>query len=767
MNVARFTLKLSSSTFAVAASIATATPANAAQAPEQPVQASSNGGQLQDQAGKPSGGSAEASSTAPYGGEIVITAQRRAENLQKVPLTINAVNGQALTNAGILDTENLQAVIPGLVVNNIGANSSIYLRGVGSRAANAGLEPSTATYQDDRYIAGSQGNLFELMDVERVEVVKGPQGVLFGRNATAGAIRVITNDVQSDFGGYAQASYGNYNEYQLRGTLNVPFSPFAGMRLSAMTHHRDGFEKNLVDTGRSRMNDEEISAIRAKFKAEPTSNIVLHLTVDASREDDSNNLATVVLPPYELSTLTATGAITGKKRGEFASAISSKQKQRTFGSEFRADFDVGFADFASITTYAKNRTGYPMDYDGTNVVATDINKLEARNRTFTQEVQLVSKGNDRLEWLVGANYYDNKASIETILDTPIGRLTPNGHQTAWTKSYAAFGQLTWHLNDQFALIGGGRFTDDNIRVLLDQVPGVINALPLNLLPFRDKVSFKKFTPKAAIQWNIDSERMVYASYSRGFKSGGFSNPATPPNVIVEPEVLDNYEVGLKGTAGRSLSFALSAFYYDYKNLQVSSSVIANGVPITLTTNAADASVKGAELEATYRPLSNLNFSAAVSYLHGRYDNYPSAIAPFYRADTANPGNGLGMVTGVSIDASGRRMLRMPQWSGSVTANYQAPVRGGSLEASATYSFKSSYDFDFVETPNTRNLRQPGFGLLSGTIGYRLDAGDWKLSAYGTNLLNAKYFVFRQAGSTGVIATFGEPRTYGLRLEKSF
>lgn len=700
-------------------------------------------------------------------GDIVVTAQRRSESLQKVPLTINAVGEQFLRNAGIADSRALQAVIPGLVVNNIGANSSIYLRGVGSRAANAGLEPSTATYQDDRYIAGSQGNLFELMDVERVEVVKGPQGVLFGRNATAGAIRVITKDVAGDFGGNVQASYGNYNDYRVQGTVNLPLGDNAGLRVSAMTHQRDGFEKNLIATGRRRMNDKNVSAIRAKLKVEASDRITLRLTLDGSRQDDSNGLATNVLPPYNLSTLTATGAITGRRQGEFASAITTNQRQRTFGASFRADFDVDFADFASITTYGDNKSAFPIDFDGTSVAATDLDKLSTRNQTFTQEVQLVSKGGDAFDWLIGANYYDNEGFIQTIITTPTLRLTPNGHQTAWTKSYAAFGQLTWHLNDQISLIAGGRYTHDRIRLLLEQVPGVTNALPLNLLPFRDAVTFKKFTPKAAVQWNIDSERMLYASYSRGFKSGGFSNPATPPNMVVKPEVLDNYEIGLKGTVGRMLSFALSGFYYDYKNLQVSSSVLVNGVPITLTTNAANATVKGLELESTLRPASNFSFTAALSYLDGKYDQYTSAVAPFYRADTATPGNGLGMVTGVPINASGRRILRMPKFSGSVSSSYRIPLETGAIETSATYSFKSNYDYDFVVTANTRNLREPGFGLLSGNISYVADGSRWKISAYGVNILNKKYMTLRQAGGTGVIGSYGEPRTYGVRVEANF
>lgn len=366
-------------------------------------------------------------------GDIVVTAQRRTESLQKIPITINAVSGEALTRAGVDDSLALQAIIPGLVINTIGANSSIFLRGVGSRAANAGLEPSTATYQDDRYIAGSQGNLFELMDVERVEVVKGPQGVLFGRNATAGAIRVITKDVERDFTGYVQASYGNYNDYQLRGTVNLPLAENAGLRISAMTHQHDGYERNLVATGRARMNDKSVSAVRAKLKIEPSDTITLRLTLDASRQDDSNGLATVVLPPYNLSTLTAGGAITGRRQGEFASAITSNQRQRNFAGQFRADFDLGFADFASITTYADNSSAFPIDFDGTNVVATDVDKIRSGNQTFTQEVQLVSQGDGAIEWLVGANYYDNEAFFETTITTPTARITPNGHQTANTR----------------------------------------------------------------------------------------------------------------------------------------------------------------------------------------------------------------------------------------------------------------------------------------------------------------------------------------------
>lgn len=699
--------------------------------------------------------------------EIIVTAQRRSESLARVPLAISAVGENLLQSGSIDNALALQAVVPGLVVNNIGSSSSIFLRGVGSRAALAGLEPSIATYQDDRYIAGAQGNLFELMDVERVEVVKGPQGVLFGRNATAGAIRVITKEVESDFGGYVQASYGNYDAYQVRGAINLPLGENAGLRVSAMTHQHDGYEKNLVTTGRSRMNDRSVSAIRAKLKLEPSDTVTLRLTLDGSRQDDSSGLATVILPPYDLSTLTANGATTGVRQGEFASSITTKQRQRTFGTQFRADIDLGFADFASITTYGDNKAAYPMDYDGTNVVALDINKLRARNETFTQEVQLVSQGGGALDWLAGAIYYDNKAYLETVLDTSAGRLTPTSQQTAWTKSYAGFGQLTWHLNDQIALIAGGRYTHDRVRVFVEQSPGAINTIPAASLPFKDAATFEKFTPKAAIQWNIDSERMLYASYSRGFKSGGFAAPPTPPAVVVQPEILDNYEIGFKGSFGRMLSFALSGFYYDYKDLQVSATITNNNVITQLTTNAANATIKGVELEATLRPLSNFSITTALSYLDGEYDDYGSAVGAFYNADTATPGSGLGMATGVPINASGMDVLRMPKFSGFVSGNYQIPVGSGMIETSATYSFKSKYDYEFVLTENTRNLRQPGFGILSGEIGYAADGGRWKISVYGVNILDKTYFNLRQSGSTGVIAVYGEPRTYGIRLEAKF
>lgn len=701
-------------------------------------------------------------------GDIVVTAQRRSETLAKVPLTINAVSGESLKKAGVVDVQALQTVIPGLVFNNIGANAAIYLRGIGTRTAFAGLEPSIATYQDDRYIAGSQGNLFELMDVERVEVVKGPQGVLFGRNATAGAIRVITKDVEDDFGGNVQASYGNYNDYQVRGAVNLPLGDNAGLRISAMTHQHDGYEKNLVTTGRREMNDKNVSAIRAKLKVKPSDRVTLRLTLDASRQDDSSGSATVVAPPYNLHLLVAGGAITGRRQGEFASSINSSQKQRAYGADFRADVDLDFANFASMTTFGDNKTKFPFDYDGTNVVAVDVDRGDVGSRSFTQEIQLVSNSGKAIDWLVGSNYYHNRSFYNGVINTANGRVSATGLQTAWTNSYAAFGQLTWHLNDQIALIAGGRYTHDRIRIRTALAPGLINALPnQQLLPFNDSVSFSKFTPKAAIQWNIDSERMLYVSYSRGFKSGGFALPATPPNQPVKPEVLDNYEIGLKGTVGRILSFALSGFYYDYKDLQVNSLTSVNGTILQLTNNAATATVKGVEWESTLRPVRNFSITTALSYIDGKYDDYKSAVGAIYRADSATPGNGLGMLTGVPFDASGTRLLRLPKFSGSVTANYDIPVQSGLIQTSATYSFKSAFDFDFVLTQNTKNLRQPGYGLLSGLISYAPNGGKWKISVYGANLLDKKYTNTRQPVATGPVWVFADPQTYGIRIEANF
>ncbi|MET0661333.1 MAG: TonB-dependent receptor [Steroidobacteraceae bacterium] len=709
--------------------------------------------------------------------EIVVTAQRRSENLQNVPIAVTAVSAESLAAAGVTNTQALQMVVPGLVINQVGGASGIYLRGVGTRVAFAGLEPSTATYQDDRYISGQTGSLFELMDVERVEVLRGPQGVLYGRNATSGAVRVITNDVSDEFEGYVSGAYGNYDDRELRGTINLPASETFGVRFAGTVHQRDGFVDNQFDGGRDDLNDRDMKMFRGKARWDITPAVTARLTVDHWRQRDASGLATVVLPPLEFArSIVTRGGHSGVDPDDAFTALTGDQKQTTTAGELRLDADLGFADLASISTYDRNNSNYPFDYDGTEAIDTDVLETNDRNRTYAQEIQLISRDSGAIEWLVGANYFYNKHyTLARIQVSPTTIISSGGDQSGKTKAYAAFGQVTWHATDELALIFGGRYTHESKDVSTVAEPGVVN-LPGPFLPYSDSLKENKFNPKVVVQWTYAPDQMVYASYTQGFKSGGFNYPPTPPGAgeapvpVLKPEILNSYEIGWKTELfDNRLRFNSTLFYYDYKDLQVSRTrVLLSGALTTQTDNAADAEVKGIEAEFTFRPAAAFTLSGTAAYIDGKYKNY-SASAPCFRVDAVcnpTPTAATGLIS-VPFDADDHRMLRLPKFSGHLSATYDPGLGEGRLPISVTYAYKSNYYFDFVAGPFSEELKQSGYGLFSANIAYFAPSDRYRISIYGNNLFDKEYTNLRQSTGPAIIGTYGDPRTYGVRAEVNF
>ena len=698
--------------------------------------------------------------------DIVVTAQRSRQNLQDIPITVTAFTGEALQAAGIDNSMALQAVTPGLVINKQGAAGSVYLRGIGSRIVFAGLEPSIAVYADDRYISGQNAALFEFLDTERVEVVKGPQGVLFGRNATGGAIRVISRDATDELSFDGRVSYGNYDQREARATANLPVTSTLSARFSGLVHKRDGFAKNLDPRGRKEFNDLNVWAGRAKMKWEATPDVTARLTLDYWEQDDANALGQVVLPPFDLHAGVAQGGLYSTKRHRVATPTGGIH-QHEFSAQLRVDANLGPATLAVISTYGDYGGHFAQDVDATSAVVQDAVFNTMPQKTFTQEAQLVSDPGGVFDYVVGVNYFHNEAESYTVLEVPF-RLSPGGFQTVKANAYAAFGQLTFHLTDTVSFIVGGRYSYERKRLLVEDDPTSVLLADRSLLPYRDSLTNKKFTPKAVVQWDYAPHSMVYASYSRGFKSGGFFYPATPPQEILRPETLDSFELGWKADLfNRTLRFNASAFYYKYKNLQVTRSVtLPSGQAVGQADNAATASVKGIEAELTWRPIQNFTLNANGGYTHGEYDEYPDAIATIFRIDGPVPGNGLGTIS-VPFNATGHRMLRLPRFTASVGASYDIQLPSGHLPVTVTYAYKSAFLFDFIASANTAALRQPAYGLLSANIAYAPDGDRWKVSLFGSNLTNERYFNDKLGAAAGLRGSYGDPRTYGIALDVSF
>ena len=693
--------------------------------------------------------------------EVIVTAQKRSESLQDVPVAISAFTGETLEDLGVDNIKDIQAVTPNFVLGNTGAVAQPYLRGIGSRFSNMGLEPSIAVYIDDRYVNRPAATLFEMADVERLEILKGPQGTLYGRNASGGAVRIVTKAPADEFEASIRAGYGNYNSTSLSGTLNVPLSDTVRTRLSAITKRRDGYADNLSPLGVEELDDRDFQAFRGKLQWDMTNDASMTLSLDYFQQDDNNGNDVVALPPYEKNAGMARGGVTGTAPGKVATAIDETIEIDEFSGQLR--FDVGFHgfDIAAITTYSNfDSPVRNNDGDGTSTAVLDSKSSFEFDETYSQELQFLSNNQSDLEWLAGLYYYRQKGRVNVKVDVGAPLLASLQNQAVETEAWSIFGQATWHMNDAWALTLGGRWNDEQKEVSLTSEPGTIPiGGTAGRLPFEDDSSWSEFTPKVTLQHDADYG-MGYLTYARGFKSGGFNYPAVG-NKPLDPEILDMYEFGFKtDLLQKTMQLNAAVFYYDYKDLQVTRAGSGSGGGLTLTTeNAADANVSGAELDLNWLVTDYLSLGAGVGLMSSEYKDY-DASAKDFRA------TGAGMID-VAFDARGESLLRAPDISAYFSAKYEFPVGEATVPVVLTYSYKGEYDFDFIASEQTKALRQDAYGLLSARLSYQPPGRKWSVSLWGNNLTDEQYFDDIVANAAGLRGSYGVPRTYGVEATYDF
>jgi len=694
---------------------------------------------------------------------MVVTATKRSENLQEVPVSISAFSGDDLIRYGVHDTQDLQNITPGLVYNNTGTSAQPYLRGVGTRFAFAGLEPSVATYVDDRYLARAQATIFELADVKRIEVLKGPQGTLYGRNATGGAIRVVTMDVEDELGGAVTATLGNYDLRAVSGTINVPLNDVLGARVSALVRQRDGYAKNLDPSGVSELDDRDVTVVRAKVRWDISESISSQLTLHYSEQDDNAGNDLIDLSPPGLNLGIAAGGISGKGVDEVATAIDGMIRDEQAAVDVRFDFTLSGADLVSITTYHDFEQESVTDADGTSVRILDVPSVPQAAQAFSQELQLISASDGPLQWIAGAYFFDETADFEVVLDRGAPGLDSQGDQRADTTAFAVFGQATYDLNPRWSLTLGGRWSYEEKRVRVAASTLADNTLPP--VPFEDEDDWSELTPTVTLERHI-APGIVYLSYARGFKSGGYNYAASVNGgKVLDPEVLDMIELGWKTVFlnGR-FQFNGSAFYYDYTDLQVTR--VAAGSGVNVTENAADANAIGLDLDLAWMPSNWWSLTVGVSLLDSEYKDYDASATVFNAALTGDPTEP-GMST-VLFDAAGESLLRAPESSLFVSTEVRLPVGALSIPVVVTYSYKDDYVFDFIADPTSKRLAQKGYGLLSARATIVTPDEHWSLSIWGNNLTNeGDYFMDIVANSAGIRGSHGAPRVWGLDLAYRF
>lgn len=662
---------------------------------------------------------------------IVVTAEKREKDLQDVPIAITAMSGETLTANGISNVEDLQFFVPGLTVTN-DSMAIINIRGIGTSAFGVATDPSTTVHYDGVYISRPTTSYQDMFDVERVEVLRGPQGVLFGRNSAGGTLNIISKMPTDELTGTVGVTLGNLGKRKFSGTVSGAVSDGAKARLTLVKNDRNGIYRD--PNSDRRYQDENNFAGRFTLAVDATDRLEIVLRADVSRDRETGYPA--IRETYPAS-LIAAGATVPAQRNEIALDAVPRYDIDAWGVSSTIRFDAGSVELKSITAFRSSDVDQVLDVDATDIFLRNIEFAES-SKSFTQEFQILSTRPSRLTWILGAFYLREDGEDEIQILEPNRALAIPESNT--TDAFALFGQASYEFTDNLRLTTGLRYSyekkDFGYRILSNDEE-VDSGSPT--------ASWSAWTPKFGLELDLSEDILAYASATRGFKSGGFQLGDAKPFL---PEYLWSYEVGLKTTLfDRKLQANFSSFYYDYSNLQVVQYI--NGV--ASTTNAGRATIKGVEAEFQAKPTRNLSLTSTISWLDARYDVYFDD----------------------QVSLEGNRLPNAPKWNATFGAEYRAPLGSagfltlrGDVARRGTAYFKPSNDPRYASSPTT---------LVNGRISWEPSGGQWEVALYGRNLTDERYATYKTFGTdaTGVsnpdlpLTVYGEPRQYGVELRHFF
>ncbi len=692
--------------------------------------------------------------------DIIVTAQKREDRLLDTPLAISAITGDSLAKRQISGAEGLLATLPNLSMGQNLGIARIAIRGLGLDSTVAGQEARVAYHSDGVYVSRPAATLGTFFDVNRVEVVRGPQGTLYGRNATAGAVNVITNDPKPVLGGYGRFTVGNYGTFVEEGALTGPVSDNISARIAFVKTDRNGFGRNLT-TGQD-IDDEHSFGVRAKVKIAPTSNLTVILAADYYTRNDNAfvyHFLTAGSPTVSPIGRALGGRVDSNPRNTYAN-VQQEDERHFAGVSATAVLDLGQVSITSITAYRDGHYRIYSDADDTDKQVAQIEASERGNHV-SQELRLGGTAG-RLNWIVGGFYFRERITGATRFSPVRSPVPPLGGAAVFglnfegslkTDAYAAFGQIDYEMIDGLTLTGGLRYSSEDKGV--DQRAAaefarifVIGQAP-NFTAFqKENTRFSNTTTRLALRYKPSRNVSFYGSYSTGFKSGGYNFTGIAP--AVRPEKLTAYEVGLKASAlDGMLNLNLAAFYYDYTDLQVQ--IIRNAT--ALLENAATARVKGIEGELTLRPVAGLELSGSAGYLDSKFMNY---------ATTDPARTTLGV-----INLSGNTLAQAPRWTINSAIQYSFATGRGTVTARAEMQYS---DLVYFTPFNRPELSQPGYTKGNLSLRYDDQAG-WSIAAFVRNVSDVRTIAAANiSGSfTGfpVMGAYAPPRTFGGTIGYKF
>lgn len=691
--------------------------------------------------------------------DIIVSARRRDEALKDVPVAVSAFSSEQLEQSGSADITELTRSAPSLTLQAArGSNSTLisFIRGVGQQDPLWGFEPGVGLYMDDVYIARPQAAVLDIFDIQRIEILRGPQGTLYGRNTIGGAIKYVTKRIDADEPeGQVRASYGSYNQRDLIASAELPFNEKFAVSAAVARYLRDGYGTNL-NTGNEHYN-KDVTAARFSAEWTPTDSLFFRLAGDIVKDDSNARHGHRELAPSPADVYdTNAGA------GD-ANRVEAK------GVSLTGEWNVNeWLTLKSVTAYRDGLTRGNIDFDNLPQPILDI-PARYDDDQFSQEFQAVFNG-DRWSGVAGVYYLDATASgaFDTVLG--LADLTILTAGSVDTKSYAVFGDFSYDLTDALSLSVGARWTHDEKTgtVFRQQYLGIRSpdfgngsALPLGnpLTDYTATREFEKFTPRVSVSYKLNADLTTYASWGQGFKSGGFDmrgDAAAYPDTVkgYNPETVETWEIGLKGSLfDNRLNFATAIYDSSYKDQQITTQYpTATGIA-SVVDNVGSSSIRGWEFEGRLRVTDNLMLNGMLSYTDAKFDEFLAYI-PGSPTCPAQPG--------CIVDVSDERDFQnTPEWTGSIGAVYTHWMANGSSVAFLpSASYRGAYQLFETATPI---LDQDAFWMFDASLVWTSSDDRLTVGVHGKNLSDEQYrvggYVFPGAlFGDSMIGYYGAPRT---------
>jgi iron complex outermembrane receptor protein len=737
--------------------------------------------------------------------EVIVTASKREQSLQDVSVSVSTLSAEDITRNELRDSEELLLRVPNLDIrtNSGSSNANIFIRGVGTLGAGFNLQAGVGVYFDEVALNSQVVNILQTYDLERVEVLRGPQNTLYGRNTTGGAINFISKKprVGGETEGYASATYGRFNELDFEGAVGGPIGDSAAYRVAVQSQNRDGIRENQV-TGNQDVERDKLAG-RVQLAFEPMENLAINLKAHAERIDndnlrykamgayqpdvDSPDPSRLCDPPFQFGCNTGYGFVDNSSEKEFSSdMVRPLNTVDAMGGSMNVDMDFENFVLTSITAYEENEQDLSADLDGTP--RHDFHFfIESEQEQWSQELRLTSLGDSDFRWLVGAYGFweKNRGTTGPTLSTPRGLLVNRSDARFENTSYSGYFNVEYDVTERVTLKGGFRAGQDNVQgsttalnAFESQLPGLDVSGPTfsgDMLPDYDLLfstaeangariarvggptdpdakindfDFEEWGGELGVEFRPSENQLAYGKWSRGYKAGLFPNAPMSiftglGDVPIEPEIVNNYEVGFKSEfADGRARLNVAAFFIDYQNQQQNQAIEGRFEVVSI-----DSEIYGGELEFSWLPMEGLFFSTALSLLEGEV------------TEAVDPGQ------------VGNSLVAAPDFTGNMSLRKEWYLNSGalfSIGADARYSSRRYFNLE-------NSVSDDGYAVFNAQAIYEFgEGGKHKLSLWGKNLLNEKYvqngFIWDdnsdgQADYHSV--TLGMPLTYGVSVRTSF